>query len=152
MKSPFINSLCKIWVNLITLKKKCYYTTDIKRRSRNSYTAQCNGVISHGAPIGGIWVFVEHTWKQTKSKMHPRSPHMVRRVTHVYLYAQTALTNHGYFDRGRNPNTPKWSPNQCWDKDGAASVISGLYLCIILIIQNSDKEKKMSSGKFYEGI
>ena len=49
----------------------------------------------------------------------------------VYLHAQTAvhtpLTNHGYFDRGKHPNTPNWSP--CWDKDyGTGSGISGLYL------------------------
>ena len=33
---------------------------DIEKRSQN-YTASCNGVVSHGAPVGGIQVFADHT-------------------------------------------------------------------------------------------
>ena len=34
--------------------------TDIHPRSQISYTALCNGVISHGAQIGGLRVFADH--------------------------------------------------------------------------------------------
>ena len=51
-------------------------TTDIERRSQNSYTALCNGVVNHGAPIGGIQVFANHTRgnkrKQNVSTIFPR--------------------------------------------------------------------------------
>ena len=36
-------------------------TTDIEKRFLNSYTSQCNGVVSHVAPVGGIRVFADHT-------------------------------------------------------------------------------------------
>ena len=60
--------------------KKAVYSlgksTDIERRSWNSYTAPCNAVISHGAPIGGIQVFANHTRgnkrKQNKSTIFAR--------------------------------------------------------------------------------
>ena len=39
----------------------CVCSTDLDRRSRTSYTAPCNGVVSHGAPIGGFRVFADHT-------------------------------------------------------------------------------------------
>ena len=31
----------------------CVNTADIEGRSQN-YTAPCNGIVSHGAPVGGI--------------------------------------------------------------------------------------------------
>ena len=44
-----------------TYNETSLMTTDIEQRSRNSYTALCNGIVSHGALIGGIWVFADHT-------------------------------------------------------------------------------------------
>ena len=158
------------------IKVTCIQITDIGQRSQNSYTAPCNGVVSHGAPllqmllfpnalccslyerncvcavtkiftkflpankfcqllrvtrkrsctfgminrgrlelaispIGGIRVFADHTrGKKTQTKC----VYDLRRFTRVYFHAQTAvhtnLTNHGYFDRGKNPNTPNLSP------------------------------------------
>ena len=50
---------CRIWRTV----------TDIERRIQTSYTAPCNGVFSHGAPIGGYLVlFADHTWKQMQTK------------------------------------------------------------------------------------
>ena len=76
--------------------------------------------------------------KQTQTKMHPRSLSTVRRFTHVYHQAQTVVhthpTNHGYFDRGKNLNTPNWSP--CWGRDGAGSGIFDTIsvVCILILI------------------
>ena len=64
------------------------------------------------------------------NKMHQQSSRALRHFMRLYLHAQTEvhvhLMNHGYFDHGENPNTPIGAP--CWDKDGAGSGISGLYL------------------------
>ena len=63
----------------------------------------------------GVFGFLLSTHTETNAnKMRPRSSRAVGRFTRVYLHAQTAvhmhLTNHGYFDRGKNPNTPNLSP------------------------------------------
>ena len=62
--------------------------------------------------------------------MRPLSPRSMWHFTRVYYHTQTTvhmhLTNHGYFDRGKNTNTPILAP--CRNKDGAGSGISGLYL------------------------
>ena len=44
-----------------SLLTNCLFTTDIERRSQNSYTALCNVIVSHGAPVGGILDFADHT-------------------------------------------------------------------------------------------
>ena len=53
-----------------------------------------------------------HTRKH--NKMRSLALRAVRHFTHVYFHARTAvnthLMNHGYFDRGENPNTPNLSP------------------------------------------
>ena len=42
------------------------FTTDIHQRFQTSYTTLCNGVVvSHGARYGGLWVFADHTCKNT---------------------------------------------------------------------------------------
>ena len=47
----------------------CDTHTDIHGRSQTSYTAPCNGIILHGAQIGGFSGFCRwHTQKQTQSK------------------------------------------------------------------------------------
>ena len=64
-------------------------TTDIERRSSNSYTTPCNGVVSHGAPIGGI---LPTTHAETNAnKMRPRSLRAIRRFMRVHLQAQTPV-------------------------------------------------------------
>ena len=89
--------------------------TDIERRSRNSYTAPCKCVVSHGALIGGIRVFADHTCGN-EHKQNTSTTFVRRwRFTHVYLHAQTAihmhLMNHGYFDCGKNPEYPQSEPH-----------------------------------------
>ena len=42
------------------------------------YTYPCNGIFSHGTPIGGIRVFSDHT---RRNKMRPRSSCAMRRFT-----------------------------------------------------------------------
>ena len=62
------------YVDTVTIFKKLYpkgpwptmtlmwpLTTDIEKRSKNSYTALCNGVVSRKTRIGGIPVFTNHT-------------------------------------------------------------------------------------------
>ena len=45
------------------MKRKHRYTwnTDMEGRSQTSYTTPCNGVVNHGAPIGGIRVLTDHS-------------------------------------------------------------------------------------------
>ena len=70
-------------------------------------------IVSHGAPIGVIWDFADHTsgnkCKQTASTI------FVRRFTHVYLHAETAvhmhLTNHCYFHHRKKPEYPELDPH-----------------------------------------
>ena len=73
----------------------------------------CNGVVSHGAQIGGLQAFADHTQKLMQNKC-VLSTRALRLFTHIYLHAQTAvythLTNHGYFDCGNIPKTPNLSP------------------------------------------
>ena len=46
-----------------------WVTSNIERRSQNSQTASCNGIVIHGAQIGGTWDFAAHTQpKQTQTK------------------------------------------------------------------------------------
>ena len=42
---------------------RCITGTDLQGRSQTSYTTPCNGVLSQGAQIGGLWVFADHTRK-----------------------------------------------------------------------------------------
>ena len=61
-----ISNVFQFWLGVIIF---AYYIsssikpTDIHRRSQTSHTAPCNGVVSHGAQIGGLRVFVDHAYK-----------------------------------------------------------------------------------------
>ena len=108
------------WVFQVPQLKLRVQITDIDRRSQNSYTAPCNGVVSHGAPVG-VFGFLSIIHAVT-------SLHVVWLFMLVYIRAQTAvhtyLTIHSYCDYGKNLNMPNWS--LCQDKDSAGSGISGL--------------------------
>ena len=106
-------------------------STDIEGRYQTPYTVQCNGVVSHGAQIGGLGVFADHTHtqKQTQNKC---------------AHDLTHLMNHDYFYYGKNPKTPNLSPllgSRC-----AGSGISLLYICdpvsindeIVIVIKNGN--------------
>ena len=85
-------------------------TTDIQGRSQTSYTTPCNGVLSPGAQIGGIWVFVVHT-RRNKRKQNVSTifvPHAAFHL-HAQIAVHMHLTNHGYCDPSKNPNTPNLS-------------------------------------------
>ena len=80
-------------------------------RYQTSYTTPCNGVTSHGAPIGSIWIFAYYTRGKKERK---------KKCLHTHL------TNQGHFDHRRNLNTPAGAP--CREANGANSQISGLNL------------------------
>ena len=89
------------------------YATDIERRSQNSYTALCNGDVSHGAPIGGIWFCRPNTWKQTQTKCVPNlhAPCGIscvfiftRRPQYIYTWWITLILIMG------NPEDPQFEP------------------------------------------
>ena len=88
---------------------------DIETRSQNSYTAPYNGVVNHGALIGGIQIFAAHT-RGNKRKQNVSTiffvPLGISRVSIFTLRPQFImhLTNRGYFDRVKNPNTLNLSP------------------------------------------
>ena len=66
----------------------CYvHSTDTQGRSQMWYTVLCNGVVSHGAQIRGIWVFANHTCKN-KRKINASTIFAHCAAMHVYLHAQ----------------------------------------------------------------
>ena len=104
-------------------------TTDIERRSQNSYTAPCNVTVSHGPPIGGTGVLPP--------------PHAETNVNKTLIFTRSAtfhacLSSHS--DRSTYAPDKSWLPlivgktwisligALCRDKDGAGSGISSLYL------------------------
>ena len=92
-------------------------TPQIWKGDPRTHTALCNGMVSYGAPIGVIRVIANHahTWRQTQTKyvLNLRAMCGVSRM--VYLHAHTAvhthLTNHSYFDCGKNPKYPQLEPH-----------------------------------------
>ena len=123
---------CEICFSLFDHHKSKLFVSfiDIHRRSRTSYIAPFNGVVSHGAQIGGLRVFADHTHKINAPTIFAR-----RAMFYAFLSScsdrgrcrwHTHLMNHGYFDYGKNPKTPIWAPYR--NKDGAGSGISGVYL------------------------
>ena len=86
--------------------------SSIQRRFQTLYTALCNGVVSHGAQIGGLQVFANHTCKNTKQMRSWFTRHAAfymclsscsgcRRCSwHTYLM------NHIYFDYGKTRRPP----------------------------------------------
>ena len=80
----------RLLVQIIIVYGCCIAITYLERGSHDSYTALCNGVVSHGAPIGGYSGFADHTHGNT-NKMHSRSSRAVQRFTIVHLHVQTAV-------------------------------------------------------------
>ena len=113
---------CRVWC---LFRRNLYHdrmyvvTIDIHRRSHTSYTAPCNGVVSHGAQNwGSSSFFDDHTCNNTCKTNAPTIF-----AHHAAFYAclsscldhgrcrwHTYLTNHGYFDYGKTPKTPNLSP------------------------------------------
>ena len=125
---------CKIWkiwwqcqcekmgqVSQGTAGKQYMRITDIQGRSQTLYTAPCNGVVSHGSQIWGLWVFAEHTHK---NKCKTNAPMIFAGGAAFYACLSsrsdcsrckwhTHLTNHGYFDCGKNPKPSNLRPMSC---------------------------------------
>ena len=98
----------------VLLSMNCVRSTDIERRSQNSYTTPCNGVCQPWSSNWGVFGFLSTTHAETKAnKMCPRSLHAVWYFTCLYLQAlmnavHTHLTNHSYF--GKKTSTPFGTP------------------------------------------
>ena len=104
-------------------------------RSQTLYTTLCNGIVSHGAPFGGIQVLpTTHTDTNT-NKMRPRSSRTMRHVMRVYLFAQTTVNMHLIWQImlilivGKTQIPPAWAT--CQDENGTRSGISIVDLCIV---------------------
>ena len=89
---------------------------DIQGRSQTSYTAPCNGIVSHGLKFG-VFKFLPTTHAKTNTKpMRLRSSRTVRRLRRVIFSRSdrsrcrwhTHLTNCSYFDYGKT-----WRPPIC---------------------------------------
>ena len=100
---------------------------DIHQRSQTSYTTPCNGIDSHGAQIGGLRVFADHTCKNKRTH-NLRALYGVLRVClslpsdRSWCRWRTA----GILITGNTQRPPIWAP--CRNQDGAGSGISGIYL------------------------
>ena len=115
---------------------KCTWNkpTDLDCRSPTSCTAPCNGVISHGAPMGGIWVFADHThtWKQTQTKcVHDLC--VPCGISHVFIFSlkpqlmqMTYAPDESVILITRKPKYP--SGSHMLGRKGADFLISGLNL------------------------
>ena len=92
----------------------CEFNAQIqKKRSRNSYTALSNGVVSFGAPIGVFSVFLATQMETNTNKMHPRSSGVLQHFMCCYLHTQTAVhtqqTNHSCFKSREKVKYLCWS-------------------------------------------
>ena len=132
---PFISDVRHMWVPSRALycysrmfktlfnecSKQCDSSTDIQGRSQTSYTALCNGVVSHGLKLGVFWflpsthartqyntnastIFARHGRFYACSSSHSTDRSRCRWYTH--------LTNHGYLWLRENPNNPNLGPMQ----------------------------------------
>ena len=113
-----MNSLLTSELQKILMFKKTVKTIDIHGISQTSYTAPCNGVVSHGAQIGGLRVFADHI-RKNKRNTNASVIFTRRAVFYACLSSRSGRsrcrwhmhrTNHGWFDYGGNPKTPNLSP------------------------------------------
>ena len=93
---------------------------DIHQRSQTSHTAPCNGVVSHGpwlTMMGSNWGSLSFCRPHTQNKC--ATIFLRRAAFYACLSSRsdrgrcrwhTHLTNHGYFDYGKNPKTPNLRP------------------------------------------
>ena len=58
-------------------------TPDKHQRSPTSYTALCNGVVSHGAQFGGLWIFADLACKKQMQNQCVHDLCTMRCFTHV---------------------------------------------------------------------
>ena len=76
----------------LSRKVKVSPCIDIEKSSQNSYTTPCNGVANHGAPIGDIWGFANHTCRKNKTEcVHDLCA--LRCFLHVFIFAPKPTTH-----------------------------------------------------------
>ena len=133
-----------VFLNLLSLRKKMKIQSTvlviaIYRRSQTSYTAPCNGDVSHGAQIGDLRLFTDHARKNNAKPMHLRSLRTVRYFTRVLssrsdrsrctwwtaVISITGKPEDPQFER-KTWRPPIWAP--CQEKNGAGSGISSVFL------------------------
>ena len=68
--------------------------TDIERRSKNSYTALCNSVVSHEAPIGVFGFLLNRHTETNANKMHQR---YLRAVWAVFYECLSSCSDHSTY-------------------------------------------------------
>ena len=112
----------------------CTVPIDIYWRSRTSYTTPCNGIVNHGAQIGDLRVFADHTRKTNAPTIFAR-----RAVFYVCLSSRSDCSRCRWQSihtwrttviliTGKTWRPPIWAP--CWNKYGAASGISGVTMTV----------------------
>ena len=65
--------------------------TDIHQSSQTSYTALCNGVVSHGAEFGGLQVFAATSHAKLTQNKCVHDLRAIRHFAFVCLHAQIAV-------------------------------------------------------------
>ena len=140
-----ISKLCNLYWNSLSIGviqlRLRVQATDLDWRYQTFYTAPCNGIVSHGAPI---WVFgslpTTHTETNAEKCTHDLYAHVCANLTHgapfhVCLSSHSDrsrcrwhryLTNHIFFWSRENPHTLNWSP--CREENGFNSWMSSLNL------------------------
>ena len=128
--------------------------TDISERSQTSYTAPCNGIVSHVGSNWGSLRFLLITHAKTNTKqMHPRSLYVIRCFMCVYLHTQIAVDAGDIrtwwatiiLITGKTWRPPIWAPYQ--DKNGAGSGISLEYLWVKITIPDDTFVCVLQSSK-----
>ena len=110
----------------------CSPPTDIEKRSQNFNIAPCNVVVSHGAVIGGIQVFDDHTGGN-KRKQNASTIFVHHVAFHKCLFS---CSDHSTYTPGESQKNVCFCKTQippieapCRDIDGSGCGISSLYLC-----------------------
>ena len=110
------NAILKVW-NIFWNSSICICatTTDIHHRSQTSYTTPCNGVVSHGAQFGGLWVFANHILKINAKQMCSRSSccaafAFVFKLRLWYMQVTYPPNQPQLFWLREDSKTPKFSP------------------------------------------
>ena len=120
----------EVYNNRSKYELRSVYTTDIERRPYNSYIIWSNGVVSHGAPVGGIRVFVNHTRgnKQIKCVHDLCVPCGISRM---FIFTLRPWYIHTWRITVLIAAKKTWIPlilAPWWDKDGTG-LGSSIYIC-----------------------
>ena len=131
-------------------------TTDTERRSQNSYTAPCNGVVNHGALIRGIWIFVDHK-RVIKCRQNASTTFVLCALFHACLsshsdHSADAPDESQIFWSQEKPEHPQVEPKM-EQVLGSPGYICGRYFCasrVYTVTCNSEIMKNCSSHKIYK--